>query len=55
MLLSLEKLDSLHSMGVLFLEYFHTTEKHSHSMELDKIMGIGFSNLFQQFSYCILP
>ena len=38
---TLEKMD--------LLEYFHATENNFHSMELDKTMEIGFSNLFLQY------
>ena len=53
---SLEKLDPFHGMEVLFPKYFQSISwifpfhgKHSHNMELEKIMEIGYSNLFLQY------
>ena len=54
---SLEKLDCLfHSMEVLFPGYSQNISRifpyhglHLHTMELDKTMKIGFSNLFLQY------
>ena len=34
----------------IFLEYLHTTDNIFHTMELDKTMEIGFSNLSLQYS-----
>ena len=38
-----------HNIFRIFLEYFPYHGKHFHSMELDKNMEIGFSNLFLQY------